>query len=62
LKGNIGTILLGQWILRKFDGRLDVFGNTTIGAYTAIMGGNGSFTAANGGATTASAHRSTVGQ
>jgi len=55
LKGNFGSVVLGQWDspYKVSTGRLDVFGNTTIGAYTAIMGGNGSFTAANGGATTA---------
>ena len=49
LNGGFGTILLGQWDspYKVSTSRLDPFGNTTIGAYSAIMGGGGTATAGN---------------
>ena len=53
LNGGFGTVLFGNWDspYKTATGRLDPFGDTSIGAYTAIMGGGGSPTSANGGTT-----------
>jgi predicted porin len=52
LQGGWGQVLLGQWDSPyKFStSRFDPTGNTGIGAYTGILGGTGSITAGQGGA------------
>jgi predicted porin len=49
LKGNFGSVMLGQWDSPyKYSSlRLDPFGDTTIAAYSGIMGGGGSPTTGN---------------
>jgi predicted porin len=49
LKGTFGSVLLGQWDspYKYATLRLDPFGDTTIAAYSGIMGGGGSPTSGN---------------
>jgi predicted porin len=51
LQGSWGKVFFGQWDTpyKVSTARLDPFGNTTIGAYSAIMGLAGSLTTAQGG-------------
>ena len=47
----LGTVMFGQWDspYKYSSSKLDPFGDRTIGAYSAIMGGGGLTTAGNGG-------------
>ena len=49
LKGGFGTVIIGQWdsAYKISTIRLDPFGDTTIGAYTGILGGGSQTTAGN---------------